>query len=151
MYLCGCAESSLLCRLFSRCGYSPGAVHEFLIAVASCCGAQALGQAGFRSCSTCTVAVARGLWNTGLMVVVHRLSCSVAARIFLDKGPTCVSCIGRWSLYYWATREAPSIETHIFKIWLGKRLEEKHQAVNSGHFYGGGITGNINFLLCAIM
>ena len=74
----------------------------------------------------------------------------MACSIFLDKDQTCVSCIDRWILHHWATREAPSIETRIFKIWLGKRPEEKHQAVNSGYFYGGSITGNINFLLYAI-
>ena len=33
-----------------------------------------------------SVAVAPRLWSTGLMVVVHRLSCSVACAIFLDQG-----------------------------------------------------------------
>ena len=45
----------------------------------SCCGAQALG-------TWASVAVARRLWSSGSVVVVHGLSCSAACGIFLDQG-----------------------------------------------------------------
>ena len=52
----GRAGSLLLCGLFSRCGkggrYSSVAVSGLLTAVASCCGAQALGCIGFSGCGT---------------------------------------------------------------------------------------------------
>lgn len=38
----------------------------------------------------------------------HRLSYSSACGIFLDQASNCVTCIGRWFLNYWATREASS-------------------------------------------
>ena len=50
------------------------------------CGAQALGWAGSA-------------------IVVHRRSCPGACGIFLDQGSKPVSCIGRWILYHWITRE----------------------------------------------
>ena len=56
---------------------------------------------------------APGLSSTGSAVVVHGLSCSVACGIFLDRDQTRVSCVGRWILYHWATREAP-----INAFWL---------------------------------
>ena len=39
-------------------------------------------------------------------IVTHRLSCSSAWGVFLDPGSDRVSCIGGWSLYHWAIREA---------------------------------------------
>ena len=58
-FVFGCAGSSLLLSLLSSCGcrgYSVVAVHWLLIVPASHCsyGAQALGHAGFSSCSTWT-------------------------------------------------------------------------------------------------
>ena len=53
IFLFGCPGSSVLVWLFSSCsgwGYSPVVVCSLLIAVASRCGAQALGCTGFRSC-----------------------------------------------------------------------------------------------------
>ena len=50
-----------------------------------------------------------GVWALGAgtsAVVVHRFTCSVVCGIFLDWDRTCASCIGRWILYHWATREA---------------------------------------------
>ena len=52
----------------------------------SCCGAQTLGCAGFNSC----------------LVSPQHVGCSQI------RDPTCVSYLGRWILYHWATREAPN-------------------------------------------
>ena len=41
-----------------------------------------------------SVAVAPRLWSTGLMVVVHRLSCSVACGVLLDQGSNL--CLLHW-------------------------------------------------------
>ena len=49
-------------------------------------------------------------WALGTWVLVaeaHGISCSTAHGIFPDQGSICVSCIGRWIFYHWATREAP--------------------------------------------
>ena len=60
--------------------------------------------------------------------------------IFLTQGSNSVSCIGRWVLHHWATREAPWIEWQIFHwIWIflliGMILEvnslEKEMAIHS--------------------
>ena len=70
-------------RAFSSCGERGllfVEVHGLLIAVASpCSGAWALG-------AQASVAVARGLWSAGSVVVEHGLSCSAAHGIFLDQG-----------------------------------------------------------------
>ena len=59
----------------------------------SCCGAQALGHWGFSTCS--------------FQALEQELnSCPVACGLFLERDPTCVSCIGRQILYPWASREA---------------------------------------------
>ena len=43
--------------------------------------------ASFSSCGVrASVVVARGLWSTGLVVVVHGLCCSTACGIFPDQG-----------------------------------------------------------------
>ena len=39
---------------------------------------------------------------------MHRLSCSAACGIFPSQQLNHVSCICRWILYHWATREAPA-------------------------------------------
>ena len=46
-------------------------------------------------------------WSEGSVVGAHRLSCLMACEIFPDQGQTHVPSIGRQSLYYWTTREAP--------------------------------------------
>ena len=70
-------------RAFSSCGEQGllfVAVRVLLTAVASlCCGAQALG-------TRAAVVVARGLYSTGSVVVVHGLICSMAREIFPDQG-----------------------------------------------------------------
>ena len=55
-----------------------------------------------------SVIAAPKLESTGLVVVAHGLICSRAWGIFLDQESNCVSCIGRWILYHWATGEAPN-------------------------------------------
>lgn len=52
------------------------------------------------------VVAAAGLHSTGLIVLVHGFSCSMVWGIFLAQGRTYVSCVGRWALHCWATREA---------------------------------------------
>ena len=48
--------------------------------------------------------------STGSLVMVHWLTCSEATKgSFQTRGQTCVSCIGRWILYPWAPREAPTL------------------------------------------
>ena len=72
----------LLCVLFSSCGEQGlffVAVHKSLIMVAS------LGEHGL--CGDRALAtVAPGLQGTGSTVVLHKLRCSSARRIFLDQG-----------------------------------------------------------------
>ena len=54
-----------------------------------------------------------GAWAPGMqasVVVAHGLSCPVACGIFLDPRDWApVSCIGRWSLNHWTTREVLSV------------------------------------------
>ena len=38
--------------------------------------------------------------------MVQRLGCSVHVGSLWTRDQTCVSCVGRWILYHWATREA---------------------------------------------
>ena len=81
-------------------GFSLVVVHGLLIGVTSCCGAQALGPAGFNS--------------RGSGALEHRLStCGPQALVALwhvrsswARDWTRVSCVGRWVLYHWAAREA---------------------------------------------
>ena len=49
----------------------------------------------------------------GSGVVVHELSCSTVCRIFLDRDPTCVPCIGRRILIHCATREVLPCFFHL--------------------------------------
>ena len=68
-------------------GYSLVAVCRLLIVVAfSCCKAHALEHADSA-------------------VVVHELSCPTSCGIFQTRDQTHVSCIGRWILNHWTTRE----------------------------------------------
>ena len=71
------------------------------------CVARPLGHGGFSSCGTwvqslwfpSSRAQAQELWCTGLVAPWH-----VGSSWIRDQ--TLVSCIGRWILYHWATREA---------------------------------------------
>ena len=69
-------------RAFSSCGERGllfVGVRGLLIAVASRCGARALGKRA-------SVLVALGLYSAGSVVVAYGLSCSAACGIFLDQG-----------------------------------------------------------------
>ena len=70
----------MLGGLFSTCGYSLAEVHELIIAMASLVAEHRL-----QSVQASVVAAPR-LQSTGLILVVHRLSCSVACGIVLDRG-----------------------------------------------------------------
>jgi len=70
-------------QAFSRCreqGLLLVAVHGLLIVVASLAVEHRLLD------TRASVVAAHGLYSSGSVVVVHRLSCSVACRIFLDRG-----------------------------------------------------------------
>ena len=78
---------------------------------------------GFNSCSSwvqqlpSSGAQAQKLWCTGLLVLRHVESSQTSDW-------TDVSCIGRWILYHWATREAPfSLVLFFFPqmntLWTG--------------------------------
>ena len=64
----------------------------------SSCGMRALERVGFSSCRK----QAQYLWCMGLVAPQHVGSSRI-------RGQTHVSWIGRWILYHWATREAPSL------------------------------------------
>ena len=68
-------------------GYSLAVVHRLLTELASLVGAP-------------------GLWSTGSIVVAQGLSCSALYRIVPDWDGSGVSCVGKWTLNHWATREA---------------------------------------------
>ena len=90
----------------------------------SCCTAQALGHVGFSRC---------GSW-----ALEHRLnSCGtlgLAAPQDMKSSQlrigTCISCIGRWILYRWATREAPAFSFWDYlRLWVpGKGEKAKRQS-----------------------
>ena len=82
VFIFGCAGSSVLHRRFSswgekellsRCPEQASPCGGF-----SRCGARALGHAG-------SAAAVPGLWSTGLVVVVHVLSCSAGRGILPDQ------------------------------------------------------------------
>ena len=76
------------------------------------CSAWASHGSGFSYCR----ALAWGTW--GLLVAAQGLSCSITCGIFLDQDRTHVSCIGRWILYHWATREALAVFLFIESVNL---------------------------------
>ena len=111
-FILGCARSLLVCPAFSSCSrqgllVSCGAWASHCGDV-SRCRVWALWPAGFSGCSTDAQylpfpgsrAQAQDLWGTGLVA----LQLVGASR---PRDQTCVSCIGKWVLYHWATREAP--------------------------------------------
>ena len=92
-----------------------------------CCWALARGHAGFSSRT-------RGLSRCGSLaveqrsiVMAHMLSCSVACGIFQDQGskPN-VSCISRWILYHWASREAHECDFWRQKKSIWKRRKQRN-------------------------
>ena len=76
-------------------GHSLVVARGFLIAVAYCCGVQALGLAGFSSCGMW----AQQLWCTGSVAPRHVGSSQTRDQI-------CVPCIATQTPNHWTTREA---------------------------------------------
>ena len=76
------------------------------------CSVQASRCDGFSHCRTellgmwPSVVAAPGLYSAGIIVGVHGLSCSLVLGSSRTRDQTGVSCIGRQTLYHWATREA---------------------------------------------
>ena len=122
-----CGEWGLLCSCGAWLSHCDGF---------SSCRAQALGCVGFSSCVP-------GLWSTGAIVVARGLSCSAACGIFLGRDGIHVSCIGRWILYHWATRDGQNvflgrnIDKSVTESWW---LNGKEAACNAGHM--GSISGS---------
>ena len=86
-------------------------IYLFLVFLGLCCFAQAFsscGEWGYFSlwCMDFSLWWLLLLWSTGSVVVVCRLSCSMACRIFPDQGSTCVPSIGRWILIHCTTKQA---------------------------------------------
>ena len=73
-----------------------------------CCRALALGLLGFSGCGS------RFLEHRSI-IVEHGLSCSKAVGSSQTRDQTCVSCIGRWILYHWATRKALDFQ---LQVWM---------------------------------
>ena len=94
LFILGCTESWVLCRLLSSCSewglLSSCSVWASHSGGFSCCRAQALGLLGSRSCSS------RTLESTGSIVVAHGLSCSTACGIFLAQGSN--MCVLHWQV-----------------------------------------------------
>ena len=102
LFIFGCAGSLLLCglpRVVASGAYSG-------------CSVQASRCDGFSHCRTellgmwPSVVAAPGLYSAGIIVGVHGLSCSPVLGSSRTRDQTGVSCIGRQTLYHWATREA---------------------------------------------
>ena len=85
----------LLLELFSSCGAEVPHCSGF-----SWCGAWALGHTGFSRCSF--RAPESRLNSSGIDSIAP---CHVGSSQIRDR--TCVSCICRWVLHHWASREAP--------------------------------------------
>ena len=103
IYLCLCSVS-IAVRLFSSCGergllFSCSELASHCGGF-SCCWAQVLGS------KWASVVAAPRLESTGSTAVATGLVALQHVASFRIKEWTCVSCIGRRILYYWATREA---------------------------------------------
>ena len=119
LFIFGCTRYSLLHELFSSCSEQDQPFNCHMQASychgLSCCRAQALGHAGFSSCSMQTQqllpsgsrAQVQQLWHRGLVTLWNVGSSQIRDR-------TCVSCLGRQVLYHWATREALNLYNFIF-------------------------------------
>ena len=66
------------------------------------------------------------LWTVAHQISEARLLEWVAISFSMGssqpRNPTCVSCIGKWILYHWATREAPSFLFIVSSPHLGNSL-----------------------------
>ena len=101
IYFClGCTGSSLLHGLCFSCGEwgcSLVVVHGLLLAGASLVAGHRLQVLGLKQLWQVGSAVAApGLLSTGLVVVVHELSCSMACGIFPDQGSNL--CLLHWEV-----------------------------------------------------
>ena len=94
LFIFGGTESLLLFRVFSSCSAQISHFGGF-----SCCVARALERTGSERQVLGSGAQAQYLWRTGLVAPRHLGSSQT-------RDWTCVSCIGRWILDQWATREA---------------------------------------------
>ena len=85
---------------------------------------------------------ALGFQGTGAVVVERRLRCPVDVGFSQIKHWTRVSCIGRWTLYHWVTREAPLYallfvrylfqwEPHQMSSWKGYYLTSEMSKLSS--------------------
>ena len=73
-------------------------------------------------CTGFSLVVAPGLWSTGSIVVAQSWLLHSMGESSWIRDQIHVSCIGRWILYHWATREAPvrvfySLYFHFFALW----------------------------------
>ena len=85
----------MACRLFI-------AAHGLL----SSCGAQAPGHMGSSLRHVGSLVEAHGLSSCGARA---KLPCSMWDLSSLTRDQTRISCIGRWILYHWTTKEVPVI------------------------------------------
>ena len=112
LFIFSCAESCCFAGFFSRCG-EQGLLSSCDARVShcggfSCCGAWALGRAGFSSRRTCE------LWGAGSEVVGHRLSSSAACGVVLNQGSN--PC-----LLYWQVDSLPlSYQGSLLYVILSK-------------------------------
>ena len=90
LFIFGCAGSLSLLGFSSSCG--DGRLLSTCSLGASLCP-------GFSGCRAQALGTAAPWWWMALVAPLHVGSSSIRER-------TCVSCIGRWILYHWATREA---------------------------------------------
>ena len=119
-FILGCAGSSLLRRLSS--GFENRGLLSSCRERASHCGgfsrgAQAAGRRDVCNCSACTPqwpfpgsrAGAQESWLIGLAQLNTRVGFVALghAESSWTRNWTCVSWIGRWILYHWASRKAP--------------------------------------------
>ena len=58
----------------------------------------------------------------GLVIVAHGLGSPLVCGIFLDQESDCVSCIGRWTLNHWTTREVSHVSILEEKSWRGEGI-----------------------------
>ena len=85
-------------------------------------GPRAHGLQELRHVRTVVVAREPRLWSIGSVAVAHGLSCSVGSSWIRDR--THFSCIGRWILYLWATKEAQVVLFWLF-VRYSRFLEDE--------------------------
>ena len=94
-----CVGSLLLCGILTTLGewglFSSCGAWSSHCGGSSLCRAQALGHTGISS-RTHGLSSGSRLWRAGSIVVVQRLSCSLACGIFLDQGLTL--CLLHWQV-----------------------------------------------------